>query len=274
MRVSTPRVGAMTDVSPISPPPVPTAPDAPTGPVLRVEQAAAEAGVGVDTVRYYQGMGLLPPVGRDGRNALYGPEHLTRLRTIRALADDGFTLAQIKRLLAETGDPLLVSLVGGADGLSRDELAELSGLDREMVDLAASAGLIQRLGGPDQTDERFAPEAAPMLAAGRTLLEAGFPMHRLAALAARHATGVEEVVDEAIDLFAEYVRPGQSDHPDELARLFRTLAAMVARLVAQHFQQTVFNRTRERLAESDDRALIGALEEAGRRNLVITAEWR
>ena len=244
---------------------------------MRVEQVAAEAGLGVDTVRYYQGMGLLPPVGREGRNARYGAEHLTRLRTIRALADDGFTLAQIKRLLAETGDPLLVSLVGGPDGLSRDELAELSGLDREMVDLAASAGLIQRLGGPEQTDqteERFAPEAGAMLAAGRTLLEAGFPMHRLAALAARHATGVEEVVDEAIDLFAEYVRPGQSDHPDDLARLFQTLAALVARLVAQHFQQTVFNRARERLAESEDRALIRALEEAAKRNLVVTAEWR
>ena len=244
---------------------------------MRVEQVAAEAGLGVDTVRYYQGMGLLPPVGREGRNARYGAEHLTRLRTIRALADDGFTLAQIKRLLAETGDPLLVSLVGGPDGLSRDELAELSGLDREMVDLAVSAGLIQRLGGPEQTDqteERFAPEAGTMLAAGRTLLEAGFPMHRLAALAARHATGVEEVVDEAIGLFAEYVRPGQSDHPDDLARLFQTLAALVARLVAQHFQQTVFNRARERLADSEDRALIRALEEAAKRNLVVTAEWR
>lgn len=239
---------------------------------LRVEEVAAAAGVGVDTVRYYQGMGLLPPVGRDGRSVLYGPRHLARLRTIRALADDGFTLAQIKRLLAETGDALLASLAGGPDGLSRDELAELSGLDREMTDLAVSAGLIEPLGPPP--GERFAPEAASMLAAGRTLLEAGFPMHRLAALAARHATGVEEVVDEAIDLFAEYVRPGQSDHPDDLARLFRTLAAMVTRLVAQHFQQTVLNRVRERLAGSGDRALVQALEGMGDGTLTVTAEWR
>lgn len=239
---------------------------------LRVEEVAAAAGVGVDTVRYYQGMGLLPPVDRDGRSVHYGPQHLARLRTIRALADDGFTLAQIKRLLAETGDALLVSLAGGPDGLSRDELAELSGLNREMTDLAVSAGLIEPLGPPHE--ERFAPEAASMLAAGRTLLEAGFPMHRLAALAARHATGVEEVVDEAIDLFAEYVRPGQSDHPDDLARLFRTLAAMVTRLVAQHFQQTVLNRVRERLSGSGDRALVQALEGIGDGTLTVTAEWR
>ena len=239
---------------------------------LRVEQVAAATGVGVDTVRYYQGMGLLPPVGRDGRSVLYGPQHLARLRTIRALADDGFTLAQIKRLLTETGDALLVSLAGGPDGLSRDELAELSGLEREMVDLAVSAGLIEPSGDPHR--ERFAPESASMLAAGARLLEAGFPMHRLAALAARHATGVEEVVDEAIDLFAEYVRPGQSDHPDDLARLFRTLAAMVTRLVAQHFQQTVLNRVRERLSDSGDRALVQALEKIGDGTLAVTAEWR
>ena len=239
---------------------------------LRVEQVAAATGVGVDTVRYYQGMGLLPPVGRDGRSVLYGPQHLARLRTIRALADDGFTLAQIKRLLTETGDALLVSLAGGPDGLNRDELAELSGLEREMVDLAVSAGLIEPSGDPHR--ERFAPESASMLAAGARLLEAGFPMHRLAALAARHATGVEEVVDEAIDLFAEYVRPGQSDHPDDLARLFRTLAAMVTRLVAQHFQQTVLNRVRERLSDSGDRALVQALEKIGDGTLAVTAEWR
>ena len=239
---------------------------------LRVEQVAAAAGVGVDTVRYYQGMGLLPPVGRDGRSVLYGPRHLARLRAIRALADDGFTLAQIKRLLTETGDALLVSLAGGPDGLNRDELAEISGLEREMVDLAVSAGLIEPSGPPHE--ERFAPESASMLAAGGQLLEAGFPMHRLAALAARHATGVEEVVDEALDLFAEYVRPGQSDHPDDLARLFRTLAALVTRLVAQHFQQTVLNRVRERLSDSGDRALIQALEKIGDGALAVTAEWR
>ena len=71
------------------------------GPSFRVEQLAAEAELSVDTIRYYQGLGLLPPTTREGRTARYGPEHLGRLRAIRALADDGFKLAQIKRLLAD-----------------------------------------------------------------------------------------------------------------------------------------------------------------------------
>ena len=241
--------------------------------IYRVEELAAEAGVGVDTVRYYQGMGLLPPTGREGRAAVYGAAHLTRLRTIRALADDGFTLAQIKRLLDESGHPLLASLAGSAVGLTRAELAERSGLAPALVDIAASAGLIEPLDGKDgeggEGGERFPPDVAPMLAAGVSLLEAGFPLDELAALAARHATGVESVVDEAIDLFSEHVRGEHSDRPEQLAELFRH----VTRLVAQHFHHTVINRVKERLEGSDDPALMEAFRKAGRQRLVISTEW-
>lgn len=238
----------------------------------RVEELAAEAGVGVDTIRYYQGMGLLPPTGRDGRSVIYEQAHLTRLRTIRALADDGFTLAQIKRLLDESGHPLLMSLAGKVVGLTREELAERSGLAPALIDMAASAGLIEPLDG--EGGERFAPETAPMLAAGLSLLEAGFPLDKLAALAARHATGVESVVDEAIDLFKDHVRSGQSDSADDLAKLFRTLVTHVTRLVAQHFHHTVVSRVKERLEGSEDVALVEALESAGRQQFVISTEWR
>ena len=239
---------------------------------FRVEELAAEAGIGVDTVRYYQGLGLLPPTGRQGRSVVYETVHLTRLRTIRALADDGFTLAQIKRLLDESGHPLLMSLAGTVVGLSRAELAERSGLAPSLIDMAASAGLIEPLGGDGE--ERFSPDVAPMLAAGLSLLEAGFPLDQLAALAARHATGVEAVVDEAIDLFKEHVRSGQSDSPEDLAKLFRTLVTHVTRLVAQHFHHTVVSRVKERLEGSEDVALVEALESAGRQQLVISTEWR
>ena len=238
----------------------------------RVEELAVQAGIGVDTVRYYQGMGLLPPTGREGRAVVYRSAHLTRLRTIRALADDGFTLAQIKRLLEESGDPLLVSLAGTIVGLTRDELAERSGLALPLVDIAVSAGLIEPLG--NSVEERFSPDVAPMLAAGMSLLEAGFPLDRLAALAARHATGVESVVDEAIDLFKDHVRSGQSDSPEDLAKLFRTLLAHVTRLVAQHFHHTVVSRVKERLEDSEDEALVEALENAGKQQFVVSTEWR
>lgn len=238
----------------------------------RVEELASEAGLGVDTIRYYQGLGLLPPTGRAGRSAVYRPVHLTRLRTIRALADDGFSLAQIKRLLDESGQSLLASLAGTVVGLTREELAELSGLAPPLVDIAVSAGLVEPL--DPAGEERFSPDAAPMLAAGMSLLEAGFPLDELAALATRHATGVESVVDEAIDLFKDHVRSAQPGGAADLAELFRTLVTQVTRLVAQHFHHTVVSRVRERLQGSEDRALVEALEEAGSRRLVISTEWR
>ena len=242
----------------------------------RVEELAAEASIGVDTIRYYQGMGLLPPAERKGRSAVYGPAHLTRLRTIRALADDGFALAQIKRLLDPSGHPLLVSLAGGVVGLTRAELAERSGLATSLVDIAVATGLIEPINDlvDEGSEELFSPDVAPMLAAGMSLLEAGFPLDKLAALATRHATGVESVVDKAIDLFSEHVRSRQPDRSEDLANLFRMLVAHVTRLVAQHFHHTVISRVKDRLAGSEDLALIQALEQIEGQQMVVSTEWR
>ncbi|MGH2530083.1 MAG: MerR family transcriptional regulator, partial [Actinomycetota bacterium] len=65
----------------------------------RVEAVAAACDVSVDTVRYYQSKGLLPPPGREGRVAWYGTEHVERIREIRALQRKGLTLAAIKRVV-------------------------------------------------------------------------------------------------------------------------------------------------------------------------------
>ena len=244
-----------------------------TSATLRVEQLAVEAGISVDTIRYYQGMGLLPPSTKDGRTALYGDAHVIRLRTIRTLADDGFTLAQIKRLIDESAnEPLLESLAGHAHGLTRSELSDASGLGGPLIDLAVSAGLIDPL--PETPTEVFSPDAVPMLVAGKSLLEAGIPLDRLAALATRHATGIEDIVDEAIELFGEFVRPTQSDSPADLAKLFQLLLAHVTRLVAQHFHQTVVSRATERLEDSDDVALAKALADAEAQALIVTTEWQ
>lgn len=61
---------------------------------------AKAAGVGVETVRYYQRRGLLPePPRPPGEVRRYGDEDLKRLRFIRSAQAAGFTLAEIKELL-------------------------------------------------------------------------------------------------------------------------------------------------------------------------------
>jgi DNA-binding transcriptional MerR regulator len=66
----------------------------------RVEEIAGAAQVRVDTLRFYQARGLLPAPRKRGRVAIYDDEHLERLRRIRQLQREGFSLAQIQRLLS------------------------------------------------------------------------------------------------------------------------------------------------------------------------------
>src|SRR5215471_1377114 len=95
----------------------------------RIEQLAQAGSVAVDTVRFYQGKGLLDPPRRDGRVTWYSERHLDRLRRIRGLQQRGFTLAVIRRFLEgelEASDEALVEAVTvppAPETLGLDELA-------------------------------------------------------------------------------------------------------------------------------------------------------
>jgi MerR family mercuric resistance operon transcriptional regulator len=67
---------------------------------LTIGQLAAGGGVGVETIRFYQRKGLLQTPARAGGIRRYGGEDLRRLRFIREAQTAGFTLDEIKELLA------------------------------------------------------------------------------------------------------------------------------------------------------------------------------
>jgi MerR family transcriptional regulator, mercuric resistance operon regulatory protein len=74
-------------------------------PDLTIGKVARAAGVSVETVRYYQRSGLVPEPPRPaGGVRRYSDEIVARLRFIRRAQELGFTLAEIRRLLA-LGDP-------------------------------------------------------------------------------------------------------------------------------------------------------------------------
>src|SRR5438552_3850591 len=80
----------------------------------RIEQLARTAGVAVDTIRFYQGKGLLEAPRREGRVTWYGETHVERLKRIKELQQQGFTLTVIQRFLAgelEASDEALVAAV-------------------------------------------------------------------------------------------------------------------------------------------------------------------
>lgn len=71
--------------------------------LLRINEAAAEAGLTTRAIRYYEEVGLLEPAARSGGDyRLYDQSDLERLLFIRSLRDDaGFSLAQIRQLLED-----------------------------------------------------------------------------------------------------------------------------------------------------------------------------
>jgi len=68
---------------------------------LEIGKLAKRGGVGIDTVRYYERNGLLAPQSRLASGyRRYGQLELARLRFIRRAKALGFTLKEVKELLA------------------------------------------------------------------------------------------------------------------------------------------------------------------------------
>jgi DNA-binding transcriptional MerR regulator len=67
---------------------------------LTIGRLARAAEVGIDTVRFYERAGLLPPAPRTASGyRLYGPADVERLRFIRRAKELGFSLEEIAELL-------------------------------------------------------------------------------------------------------------------------------------------------------------------------------
>src|SRR5437868_15171830 len=143
----------------------------------RIEQLARTAGVAVDTIRFYQGKSLLEAPRREGRVTWYGEPHVERLRRIRELQQQGFTLTVIQRFLAgelEPSDEALVAAVtrpAAPQSLTLSELAERSGVAEPLLLSLQQAGLLVPIDGGDEAlypaDDLQAIAAGLQLSAAR-----------------------------------------------------------------------------------------------------------
>jgi MerR family copper efflux transcriptional regulator len=72
---------------------------------LTIGTVARRVGVAIDTIRYYEREGLLPePARRASGYRSYGQGAITQLRFIRRAKELGFTLQEIRELLALSAD--------------------------------------------------------------------------------------------------------------------------------------------------------------------------
>lgn len=236
----------------------------------RVEQLAAAAEVSVDTVRFYQARGLLPPPRRQGRVAWYSAEHVERLARIRSLQARGLTLATIRRLVSgelDSADEALAALVAdaGGDTMTLEELAERSGIPLPLLQAVEREGLL--VPRPDG----YTADDVTVARAGLRLLEHGLPLPELLALARRHHAAVREVAERAVELFDAHVRQPlrSSGLPDEeaaarLVQAFDALLPATATLVSHHFTRTLLAVAQEHIEKVGGDAELGAVREPTR----------
>ena len=228
----------------------------------RVEQLAAACDVSVDTIRYYQSRGLVPPPTRQGRVAWYDDRHAERIRQVRALRGKGLTLAAIERVLGDGADPAdadLALAVAAARGqsagdelLTLDEFADRSGVPASLIQAVEREGI--ELGRVEDGETRYTAADIDMVRGALRLLDYGLPLGELLELARDTNEAMVALASRAVELFDHYVRKPIHDTATseeaaaaQLVEAFDALLPAVTNLVANHFRRVLLDRAEERL---------------------------
>src|SRR3989441_4257151 len=108
---------------------------------LRTSDVAKQGGVNLETIRYYERRGLLPkPPRTPAGNRAFGADAVRRLRFIRHAQELGFSLREVKELLALRVD----TRTSCADVRKRAE-AKLADIDQKLRALRAMKRALVRL---------------------------------------------------------------------------------------------------------------------------------
>jgi len=114
--------------------------------MLTIGALAKATGSNIETVRYYERIGLLPaPARTSGNYRSYGPDHLARLSFVRRSRELGFSLEAIRELLRladqKDRDCAAVDAIARAHLIEvQRKIADLTALRRELRDLVDQCG--------------------------------------------------------------------------------------------------------------------------------------
>jgi len=94
------------------------------GDAVPIGELARRTGCKVQTIRYYEQIGLMPEAARTlGNQRIYGPAHSDRLAFIRHSRELGFPLDAIRQLLTLADDPHQPCAT--ADRIAQEQLVEV-----------------------------------------------------------------------------------------------------------------------------------------------------
>ncbi|MEE3853299.1 helix-turn-helix domain-containing protein [Gordonia sp. LSe1-13] len=224
------------------------------------------------TIRYYQSEGLLPRPARKGGQAVYGPPHLERLRSIAALQGRGLRLQTIKTVLGESGEPSsgVVDLLGpsiagsawlatSARELDEGELADLLGdaYPDQVAELVA-AGYLERRRTTDGRRVWFAP-SVPQLRGALEMRSIGTDLELSRWSAAEMRTVLRELCERLVARWIDesgklYQGSGTQAELEQNLELIRAVAwQSAAHVMAEEIGAAVHraDEIRERLDAGD-----------------------
>ena len=108
---------------------------------MKISEAAAASGCHLETVRYYERVGLVPSPNRTGSGyRVYAQADVERLRFVTRGRELGFSLEEIRSLLRLNDDPKLSC--GDVDALARVHLADIH---QRLEALTRMAGELERV---------------------------------------------------------------------------------------------------------------------------------
>ena len=108
---------------------------------LTIGELGQKTGCKVQTIRYYEQIGLMPkPARTSGNQRRYNPGHAERLAFIRHSRELGFSLDAIRELLDISDDP--ERSCETVDRIARDQLEQV---DRRIRSLKAMKGELERM---------------------------------------------------------------------------------------------------------------------------------
>ncbi|MCH7778598.1 MAG: MerR family DNA-binding protein [Gemmatimonadetes bacterium] len=124
-----------------------------------IGQVAKRAGVGVETVRFYERRGLIEqPIKRNAGYRVYPEDVVHRIRFIRHAKDLGFTLNEIGELLSLRPDPH-----GSCDAVKERAEAKVADIEEKIGSLTRMQHSLGRL--IDACESRSETAECPILEA-------------------------------------------------------------------------------------------------------------
>jgi DNA-binding transcriptional MerR regulator len=193
----------------------------------RIDELARKAGLTVDTIRYYAREGLLRPPVKQGRNRLYGAEHLERLERICELRSQRFSLAAIKAIVDVDRPGLEGLFTTTGREYSLAELTDRAELDPELVEQLRAIGLL-----PDPADfggDAYDETDVAVLRAVGELRAIGMTDDVVVALGRIYVEHLVALQHDVLDMLSGNANPGWD--PDELVTIQQNLTANAPRLM-------------------------------------------